>query len=81
LGLKQIKLLKIEAEGFEPEILTGARGAFSIIEYISVDGGYERGLQSEQTFTAITNLLLNNDFEIIDIYFPWHRALFKNKLL
>jgi len=79
LNLNKIKLLKIEAEGYEPEILKGAGKMLGRFEYIAVDGGYERGIHCEQTFTTITNYLLNNNFEIKDIYFPWYRALFKKK--
>jgi FkbM family methyltransferase len=77
LKKKKIKLLKLEAEGFEPEILEGLGSSIKYCEYISVDGGYERGINAEQTLTSITNYLLTNGFEIVDIYFPWHRALFK----
>jgi len=79
LNIKKIKLLKIEAEGYEPEVLEGLGSALKKCEYIAVDGGYERGVNSEQTFTTITNYLINNRFEIKDIYFPWCRALFINK--
>ena len=81
LDLKKtkIKLLNLEAEGFEPEILEGLGTSIKYCEYISVDGGYERGVNAEQTFTSITNYLLTNGFEIVDVYFPWHRALFKKK--
>jgi hypothetical protein len=72
-------LLKIEAEGYEPEILKGAGKMLERCEYIAVDGGYERGVKCEQTFTTITNYLLKNNFEMKDIYFPWHRALFVRK--
>ena len=79
LKLKKIKLLKLEAEGYEPEILEGAGTMLEKFEYIAVDGGYERGPSCKQTFTTITNYLLNNGFEIKDIYFPWSRALFRRK--
>ena len=78
LKVKKIKLLKIEAEGFEPEILEGAQNIIPICEYIAIDGGYERGEKQEQTFTSITNTLIKNNFEIRDINFSWYRALFKN---
>ena len=81
LEIKRIKLLKIEAEGYEPEVLLGAKDSLKICEYIAVDGGYERGLKEEQTFTELTNYLIKNGFEIFDIYFPWCRALFKNSSL
>ena len=78
LKLEKVKLLKLEAEGFEPEILIGAGERIKDIEYIAIDGGYERGTKEEQTFTTLTNYLIKKDFEISDIYFPWYRALFKN---
>jgi len=77
LQKSKIKLLKLEAEGFEPEILEGLGNSLKYCEYISVDGGYERGKKAEQTMTTMTNYLLSNGFEMVDIYFPWHRALFK----
>ena len=81
LKIKKVKLIKIEAEGYEPEILEGAQGILHNVEYIALDGGYERGTKKEQTFTTTTNFLLNNNFEMVDIYFPWYRALYKNKSL
>lgn len=78
LKLKKVKLLKLEAEGFEPEILIGAGERIRDIEYIAIDGGYERGTEEVQTFTTLANYLIKRDFEISDIYFPWYRALFKN---
>ena len=81
LNIKRIKLLKIEAEGYEPEVLLGAKDKLSICEFIAIDGGYERGVKEEQTFSKITNHLINRNFELCDIYFPWYRGLFKNKNL
>ena len=78
-GIESIKLLKIEAEGFEPEILEGLGGMLHKCEYVAVDGGYERGRDREQTFTTCTNYLISNGFEIIDVFFPWKRALYKRK--
>ena len=79
LNFKKVKLIKIEAEGFEPEILEGAQSILHNVEYIAIDGGYERGKDCEQTLTSATNFLLQNNFEMLDIYFPWYRALFRNK--
>ena len=78
LAINKIKILKLEAEGFEPEILSGIGNRIKDIEYIAIDGAYERGKKEEQTFTTITNFLINNGFEISDIYFSWYRALFRN---
>ena len=79
LGIKKIKLLKLEAEGYEPEILNGASGILNSIEYVAVDGGYERDKDSEQTLTRVTNFLLENNFKMVDIYFPWYRALYRKR--
>jgi FkbM family methyltransferase len=79
LNLNRIKLLKVEAEGYEPEVLEGLADKIEMCEYIAIDGGYERGVKNEQTFTAVTNYLLDNNFKMIDIYLPWCRALFINR--
>lgn len=79
LGIKKIKLLKLEAEGYEPEILNGSSGILNFIEYVAVDGGYERDKDSEQTLTRVTNFLLENNFKMVDIYFPWYRALYRKR--
>lgn len=77
-----IKLLKLEAEGAEPEILEGADEVLHKIEYIAADGGAERGMSEESTIEAITNYLLIRDFELIrmDISSGKGRALFHNRL-
>jgi FkbM family methyltransferase len=78
-NLDSIKLLKLEAEGYEPEILHGLGECLKYIEYIALDGGYERGIDKEQTFITCSNYLLNNGFEWVDMYHPWSRLLFRNK--
>ena len=78
LEINKVKILKLEAEGFEPEILRGAGDRLKDIEYIAIDGGYERGISEEETFTTLTNFLIKKNFQILDIYFPWYRGLFKN---
>lgn len=78
-NIRKIKLLKVEAEGYEPEVLKGSLAALKISEYICIDGGYERGDGHDQTFTFIANFLINNGFDMVDIYFKWHRALFRKR--
>ena len=77
--LGKIKLFKLEAEGFEPEILEGSSQVLKNIEYIAIDGGYRRGKNHEETFSQICNSLLTENFEMISINFDWRRALFLNK--
>ena len=74
--IQKIKLLKLEAEGYEPEVLSGLVDELHRFEYIAIDGGYERN--KEQTFSDISNFLISRNFEMVDIFQPWLRCLFKN---
>jgi hypothetical protein len=53
----KIGLLKIEAEGAEPEIILGAKKHLLNCRYIVVDVGLERGLKNESTLCDVVNLL------------------------
>lgn len=75
-AIERVKLFKLEAEGFEPEVLQGALSVLDRIEYVAIDGGYERGVNREQTFTHQTNLLSERGFKMLDINLKWGRALF-----
>ena len=77
----QIKLFKVEAEGYEPEVLKGSKNTLSLIEYVSVDFGPERGREFENTVVEVNNLLIESNFELIE--FSNHRmiGLYKNKEL
>lgn len=77
-NIKKCKLLKLEAEGSEPEILNGARNFLPKCEYVAVDGGLERGINGEATFSEVNNFLIASGFEMIDLYGPSYRALFRN---
>ena len=81
MKITKVKLLKVEAEGFEPEVLSGSIGALNLIEFIAVDGGPERGITESQTFSDCANFLILNGFRMVDTYLPWNRALFKNSSL
>lgn len=76
---KNIKLLKIDAEGHEPEVLVGALNTLNEIQYISVDFGAERGIKQENTIPEVNNLLYSNNFELVK--FSKYRliGLYKNK--
>ncbi len=76
---KKIKFLKIDAEGFEPEVLYGSKKIFDLIEYISVDYGKERGLLQESTIVNVLNFLYQNNFELIYQSEIRSVGLFKNK--
>lgn len=76
--IARVKLLKLEAEGFEPEILEGSISALRIIEYVAIDGGYERGKEKTETFSTQTNFLIKHGFQMIAVDLKNSRALFKN---
>lgn len=74
----RVKLLKLEAEGAEPEILEGLGEKLRHIEYISADLGFERGKSSESTLAPVTNFLLKRGFELLDVKYGRICALYKN---
>jgi FkbM family methyltransferase len=74
---KNIRLLKIEAEGAEPEVLIGCKKLLTKIDYISADLGFERGVLRESTLVPVTNFLLKNNFELLDFSSPRICALYK----
>ena len=78
---KKIKLVKVEAEGFEPEILHGLKKNLNLVEYITIDCGFERGIKQESTIADCSNYLINNNFKMINFGAPRIVALFKNQRL
>lgn len=75
---KDIKLLKIDAEGYEPEVLEGAVETLKNIEFVSVDYGAERGIMQETTIVDVNTFLYENNFKLYK--FSNHRliGLYKN---
>ena len=63
---QKIKLIKIEAEGFEPEILQGLKKYLKSVEYIAIDCGFERGIKQESTIAECSNYLIKNNFKMIN---------------
>jgi FkbM family methyltransferase len=78
-NIKKITVMKLEAEGLEPEILVGATKTLSITRWVTADLGPERGLRKESTFNAATAVLISQNFELISS-FPGSREtyLYKN---
>jgi FkbM family methyltransferase len=82
LGIeKPIKLFKLEAEGYEPEVLAGSKKTLKKIHYVSVDFGAERGLNSESTIVDVNKFLTNNKFELISFSKYRMVGLYRNKLM
>ncbi len=74
----QIKLVKIEGEGSEPEILEGLNKNLSQVEYLSIDAGFERGIDQKSTFEDCKTYLKKNNFELINFDKKNYVLLFKN---
>jgi FkbM family methyltransferase len=65
LAGRNIRLLKLEAEGAEPEAIAGCEALLGNIDYISADLGFERGVGQSSTLAAVTNYLLARNFELV----------------
>tara|TARA_B100000686_G_scaffold62278_1_gene66958 strand:- start:593 stop:1471 length:879 start_codon:yes stop_codon:yes gene_type:complete len=76
---KKIKLLKIDAEGYEPEVLKGAKETLKNVEYLAVDFGPERGEDQEDTIIEVNNFLTKNNFSLIKFEINRITGLYKNK--
>jgi FkbM family methyltransferase len=61
-GIKRIDFLKIEAEGWEPEILSGASRALAITRKVAVDAGPER--EGAPTTEAVAKSLTDAGFQV-----------------
>ena len=78
---KKIKLLKIDAEGYEPEVLEGSIGCLENTEYISVDFGAERGKKGNTTLVKVNQLLTENNFQLIELSEYRLVGLYKNSFI
>ena len=76
---EKIKLLKIDAEGNELEVLLGGEDNLHNIAYISVDCGAEKGMSQETTFVEVNNYMTSKNFEIVAINEKRLVCLYKNK--
>ena len=76
---RKIKLLKLEAEGAEPEICLGMEETLKRTEYLAADLGPERGAAEECTAPFVINFLLARGFVVEDFGDRVSlRMLFKN---
>ena len=57
-----VRLLKLEAEGAEPEILEGATTTLERVEHVVADLGPERGVAGESTLASVSELLQAHGF-------------------
>lgn len=73
---RSIRLLKIEAEGMEPEILLGSKRTLKRTQYIAIDAGPER--EGVSTAPECLNFLVKAGFDIIDTYLLRGTFLLRN---
>lgn len=79
MNVSEIDLLKLEAEGAEPEVLLGAEKTLKITKYITADLGPERGVKQLRVYKQCHALLLKSGFEEISRYEGMREVyLFKN---
>jgi FkbM family methyltransferase len=70
-------ILKLEAEGAEPEVLEGAVNSLSRIDWVAIDCGFERGPEKSHTLVE-TNIFLNDHgFQMVSAKFPRMTALYR----
>lgn len=64
---EEIGLLKLEAEGAEPEILQGFERNIRRCKFIVVDAGFERGFSQDATLPEVSNFLFSRGFEMFAV--------------
>jgi FkbM family methyltransferase len=74
-----IKLLKLEAEGAEPEILAGATQTLERTEFVVADVGPERGADRATTLIPVYEHLHDAGFRAIDVQHRRLVMLFRRK--
>ncbi len=79
--LKHPVVFKVEAEGAEPEVLMGAMALLGVMDFVSVDCGYERGNRNDpqHTFVETNRLLTDAGFEVIASSLRRGTFLFRRK--
>lgn len=63
-GISRIRLLKVEAEGAEPEVLEGCGDSLKRVDYVAVDMGPERGVDKDNTVVEVMDRLLPHGFKL-----------------
>jgi FkbM family methyltransferase len=71
--------IKIDTEGYEPETLKGINKSINKIRFISVDCGFERGIENNSTLPEVTSILFEKKFKMIKNHKKRMTYLFKNE--
>jgi len=62
LAGESVKLLKLESEGAEPEVLMGSTETLGRTKYVTADVGPERGITQSNTLVEVLEILLDRGF-------------------
>lgn len=71
-------VLKVEAEGAEPEVLQGAGNLLRQFDYVTVDCGPERGPERKDTFVETNTYLADAGFRPIGANFKRMTLVYRN---
>ena len=66
-GIDIIGIIKLEAEGSEPEVLRGGLKTILRTKWIVADLGHERGPAQESTFIGVNQILIEHGFELVSM--------------
>jgi FkbM family methyltransferase len=72
-------ILKVEAEGAEPEVLAGAKETLLKAHYVVIDCGYERGVEKRHTFIESHSILSAAGFDLKAAFLREGRMLYAKK--
>mgnify|MGYP006289466727 CR=1 FL=1 len=67
LAHRPIKLLKVDAEGAEPEVLQGACDLLPYCRHVVVDAGPERGVEQVSTAPEVINYMAASGFDVVQV--------------
>ncbi|MCY4148695.1 MAG: FkbM family methyltransferase [Gammaproteobacteria bacterium] len=78
-GVSGTIILKIEAEGAEPEVLQGSTQSLSMVDWVTVDCGFERGKKRAHTFVETNLMLHDHGFRLCQANLSRITTLYRNK--
>ena len=74
LGMSEVGLVKVEAEGYEPEVLGGIDLDVVKVKYFAIDCGPERPPSNSSTLVECINYLLERGYKLVN-YNPERHAI------
>jgi hypothetical protein len=64
-GIKRIKLLKLDVQGFEIEVLKGAEAVLSSIDYIYAEAHFQEMYKGGPVFTNLFDFLYSRGHQLV----------------